>query len=60
VVVIGWGAAMDGHFVVPDVTLASAGSRPEVLPALTLALGLGALLLAPALFYLYRVFKLRS
>ncbi len=58
-VVVGWGLAMDGHFVVPDVTLANAGSRPEVLPALSIALACGSLLLLPALFYLYRVFKLK-
>jgi cytochrome bd ubiquinol oxidase subunit II len=57
-VVIGWGLAMDHHFVRPDVTIDTAGSRPEVLPSLVVALGVGALVLVPALYYLYRVFKL--
>jgi cytochrome d ubiquinol oxidase subunit II len=57
-VVLGWGFAMDGHFVLPDVSLTNSGSHPEVLRALALALVAGSLLLAPALVYLYRVFKL--
>ena len=57
-VVLNWGFAMDGHFVRPDISLMTAGARPEVLPALTIALSCGAVLLVPALYYLYRVFKL--
>ena len=57
-VVLGWGLAMDHHFVLPDVSTQNAGSRPEVLPALTLVLVVGSAVLAPALYYLYRVFKL--
>jgi cytochrome bd ubiquinol oxidase subunit II len=56
-VVIGFGLAMDGHFILPDVSLARASAHPELLPALALALGLGSLLLVPALAYLYWVFK---
>jgi hypothetical protein len=56
-VVIGWGLAMRGHFILPDVTLERASPNPEVMPALAAALGIGSLLLAPALIYLYRVFK---
>jgi cytochrome d ubiquinol oxidase subunit II len=59
-VVLGWGLAMDGHFVLPDVSLAGSSPNPEVMPALALALGLGSLILGPALFYLYRVFKTRG
>jgi len=59
-VVVGWGLAMDRHFVLPDVSLATAGSLPEVLPALTIALALGSIVLVPALYYLYRVFKLKG
>ena len=59
-VVVGWGLAMRGHFVLPDVTLAEASPNPEVMPALCLALGIGSLLLVPALVYLYRVFKSSS
>jgi cytochrome bd ubiquinol oxidase subunit II len=59
-VVVGWGLAMDRHFVLPDVSLTTAGSHPEVLPALVVALGLGSIVLVPALYYLYRVFKLKN
>lgn len=56
-VMMGWGLAMDGHIVLPDVSLTWASPHPEVMPALATALGLGSLILAPALVYLYRVFK---
>jgi len=56
-VVLGWGAAMRGHFVLPDVTLVWASPHPEVMPALAATIGLGSLVLVPALVYLYRVFK---
>jgi cytochrome bd ubiquinol oxidase subunit II len=57
-VVIGWGLAMDHHFVLPDLSLPLASANPAVFPALVAALGAGALLLGPALYYLYRIFKL--
>ena len=56
-VVIGWGLAMNRSFILPDMTLARASRSTEVMPALTIALGIGALILVPSLFYLYRVFK---
>jgi len=56
-VVIGFGLAMGHHFILPDVSVAYAAAHAEVLPALTIALGLGSLILAPALAYLYWVFK---
>lgn len=58
-VLVGWGLAMAGHVILPGLTLRDAGARPEVLRAFFPALGAGALLLAPALVYLYRVFKAR-
>jgi cytochrome d ubiquinol oxidase subunit II len=57
-VILGWGAAMDRRFVMPDISIMNAGSQGSVLPYLVLALGCGTLLLGPALWYLYRVFKL--
>ena len=54
---VGWGLAMDQHLILPDVPIAAAGARPGVLRALLPALGVGALLLAPSLWYLFRVFK---
>jgi cytochrome d ubiquinol oxidase subunit II len=58
-VIVNWGLAMGHHFVRPDISIDSSGARPEVLPALTLAVAGGGLLLLPALYYLYRVFKLQ-
>lgn len=59
-VVLGFGLAMEGHLVRPDVTVADAGARPEVLAVLPPALAVGALLLLPSLFFLFRVFKARD
>jgi cytochrome d ubiquinol oxidase subunit II len=56
-VVIGWGAAMDGHFLVPDLNFRNATTNPEVLPALALALLAGGSVLAPSLYYLFWIFK---
>ena len=56
-VVVGWGLAMDRHFILPDMPLASASTNPAIMPALAVALGAGSLLLVPALVYLYRVFE---
>jgi cytochrome bd ubiquinol oxidase subunit II len=56
-VVLGWGLGMEGHIIRPDVPLHAAGAEPAVLRALVPALGVGALLLAPSLWYLFRVFK---
>jgi cytochrome d ubiquinol oxidase subunit II len=56
-VVVGWGLAMGNRIVVPDVTLENAGVNPGVVGALLVALAAGAALLAPSLWYLYRVFK---
>lgn len=56
-VVIGWGAAMGGHFVLPDVSIQSAASPPQVFAAFFPAVAIGALLLGPSLFFLFRVFR---
>lgn len=59
-VILGWGAAMGGAIVLPDVTLANAGTRPETLAALAWPLGLGTLALIPALVFLFSVFERHS
>jgi cytochrome bd ubiquinol oxidase subunit II len=58
-VVTGWGLAMQGAIVVPDLTIENAGARQPVLDALLWVLAGGAALLAPSLWYLLRVFKAR-
>ncbi|MCB9540420.1 MAG: cytochrome d ubiquinol oxidase subunit II [Myxococcales bacterium] len=59
-VVAGWGLGMQGHLVRPDLTLQVAGARPAVLEPLLPALLIGGAVLAPSLWYLYRVFKGRG
>lgn len=56
-VLVGWGLAMDRHLLLPALPIAEAGAQPAALRALLIALGCGALVLAPALIYLFRVFK---
>jgi cytochrome d ubiquinol oxidase subunit II len=53
----GWAVSQYPYLVPPDLTI-DAGAAPAVTLRLTLwALGLGALVLAPSLIYLFRVFK---
>lgn len=59
-VVIGWGLAMDHHLVLPDLPISAAGVEPAVVAALLPALGIGTVILAPSLWYLFRVFKGRD
>jgi len=56
-VVLGWGLAMDGHLLLPDLHVDQAGAEPAVLAALPWVLLGGSLLFAPALVWLFRVFK---
>ncbi|HET8540130.1 MAG TPA: cytochrome d ubiquinol oxidase subunit II [Anaeromyxobacter sp.] len=56
-VVLGWGASQYPYVVVPDLTLASASAPRATQVALLWALGAGAVLLFPALYALFRVFK---
>jgi cytochrome d ubiquinol oxidase subunit II len=56
-VVVGWGLAMRGTLIMPDLRLDNAGARDEVIEALLPALAVGAAALAPSLWYLFRVFK---
>ncbi len=59
-VVVGWGIAMDGHLVRPDLPVSRAGLRPEVLESLGPVLAAGSILLLPSLWFLFRVFKTRD
>lgn len=56
-VLLGFGLAMQGHLVRPDVHVSTAGARAEVMQALAPALTIGAVLLIPSLWFLFRVFK---
>jgi cytochrome d ubiquinol oxidase subunit II len=54
---IGWGIAQYPYLVRPDVTVFSAAASPRTLRFLLGALAVGAVLLFPAIFFLFRVFK---
>jgi cytochrome d ubiquinol oxidase subunit II len=56
-IVLGWGASQYPFIVVPDVTLAGASAPRATQVALLWALAAGSLLLFPALYALFRVFK---
>jgi cytochrome bd ubiquinol oxidase subunit II len=56
-IVMGWGASQYPYLVVPDLTLASASAPRATQVALLWALAAGSLLLFPALYLLFRVFK---
>ncbi|GIU98394.1 MAG: cytochrome D ubiquinol oxidase subunit II [Actinomycetota bacterium] len=53
----GWGAAQWPHLIVPDVTAAEAAAPEATLQLVTVGFGIGALVLGPSLFALFRVFK---
>jgi cytochrome bd ubiquinol oxidase subunit II len=56
-IVAGWGASQYPYLVAPDLTLASAAAPRATQVALLWALAAGALLLFPALYLLFRIFK---
>ncbi len=56
-IVLGWGASQYPWIVVPDVTLAGASAPRATQVALLWALAAGSVLLFPALYALFRVFK---
>ena len=59
-ILLGWSSAQFPHLIVPDVEI-SASAAPEItLRLLVIALALGALVLLPSLYYLFRVFKSRE
>ena len=55
--VAGWGLAQYPTLVPPDLTISNSAAPEPVLRAVLWALGAGAVLLFPALLYLFRVFK---
>ena len=54
---LGWGLAQHPYLVYPDVTLAEAAAPVATLRFVILSLPIGALLLLPSLWLLFRVFK---
>lgn len=53
----GWALAQFPYVVEPDITINSAAAPPATLRLLLIALALGALLLFPSFYYLFRIFK---
>lgn len=56
-ILLGWAFAQFPHLVEPDITIYSASAPRATLELLLAALALGALLLFPSYYYLFRVFK---
>jgi cytochrome bd ubiquinol oxidase subunit II len=56
----GWGLAQYPYLVPPDLTIADAAAPTVTLELALGAVGVGAVILFPSLYYLFRVFKGRS
>ena len=56
----GWGVAQFPYMLPPDLTIAGAAAPPRTLNLALLALILGAIVLFPSLYYLFKVFKTRA
>lgn len=57
--IVGWGMAQYPHFIYPSLTFAQAAGPTPTLKFLVLSLPVGAALIAPSLWLLFRVFKSR-
>lgn len=56
-ILLGWCAGQYPHLIYPDLTVTNAAAPVATLRLLTVALGLGGVVLLPSLYYLFRVFK---
>lgn len=56
-ILIGWSVAQFPYLVIPDLDIHTTAAPPITLRLLVIALTLGALVLLPSLYYLFRVFK---
>ena len=56
-IVVGWGASQYPYVVAPELTLDGAAGPRATLVGVLWALGAGAVLLFPALYLLFRIFK---
>jgi cytochrome d ubiquinol oxidase subunit II len=54
----GWALAQYPYLVPPDLTVAGAAAPPITLTLVLIGLALGAVVLIPSLYYLFRVFKM--
>lgn len=53
-----WGLSQYPYIIPPHVTIANSANDPAVIIALLIAIGIGMVLLLPALYYLFSIFKL--
>lgn len=56
-IIVGWALAQFPYLIYPDITIAGAAADEVVLRLVLIALAAGSVLLLPAFYYLYRVFK---
>jgi cytochrome bd ubiquinol oxidase subunit II len=56
-ILAGWSVAQYPHLILPDVDLFHSAAPPATLRLLIIALCAGAVLLLPALYFLFRIFK---
>ena len=56
-ILIGWCVAQYPHVVYPDLTIINSAAPKVTLQLLVIALGVGAVVLLPSLYYLFYVFK---
>ena len=56
-ILMGWGLAQFPNLITPDVTVYNSAAPPVTLRLLIVALGTGAVILLPSLYYLFHVFK---
>lgn len=56
-IVFGWGLAQYPYLVAPDLTFSNTAAPDAVLRPILIVLGVGGVLLVPAFWYLYAVFK---
>lgn len=56
-ILVGWSVAQFPHLIVPDVHVYAVAAPEATLRLLVIALSLGALILLPSLYVLFRVFK---
>ena len=56
-VIFGWGAVMDGELIWGTFSLKQSVADPAILLPMSIAIGIGSLILFPALYFLFYVFK---
>ncbi len=59
-ILFGWSSAQFPHVIVPDVDIFTSAAPQITLRLLVIALAVGALVLLPSLFYLFKIFKGRD